>query len=160
MSGFLECPHCGEQFLAADAVDEPAESTTDEDEDERVRAEAAERLESELSGLRIRQLSVARRADIRSMSHCIVAAGLCAVACGQLVAMTVQFVRERGWRAEPVGYVLFAVAAFMGIVYFVRRAAGWARELRKPVLTDPETPPDLSALSDGSQRWRDLEDVR
>jgi hypothetical protein len=41
-----------------------------------------------------------------------------------------------------------------------RRAAYWARESRGGKMPEPEGEPDFSTLQDGSQKARDLEDVR
>jgi hypothetical protein len=44
--------------------------------------------------------------------------------------------------------------------FLLRQVAALNRELRQPALTEPAAPPDFSTLSDGSQRWKNLEDMQ
>ena len=44
--------------------------------------------------------------------------------------------------------------------FLLRQVAALNRELRRPAVTEPEAPPDFSTLSDGSQRWKNLEDMQ
>ena len=150
---FMQCPHCGGQF--AIMVDEP----TAVDDDTREADERAQ--DAELDGMKIRQLSNARRALIRLRTYLFIACVLGAVGGVQLVIKAVQRIRhERVWDLRTIGFIAFAAACFMLAVYFLNRMLEMNRELRRPLLEDPTTPPDFSMLSDGSQHARDLEDVR
>jgi hypothetical protein len=121
---------------------------------------ASSRDEDDLSGVRIRQIAALRRGAIRARSWCLIAAGVCVVGAIQLIIKTVQNVRhEHAWGLRPTGFVLFAIAGLMVAVFFFRRAAELKREIDKPMLPPPETPPDFEPLSDGSQRWKNLEDI-
>ena len=116
----------------------------------------------ELDGLRIRQLSTLRRGAYRARSYAIIGAVAGFVVAIQLVIMTVPLVRARGWGRWPIGYVLFAAAAVMIGAYFTRRALEVHREIKTPAPLPP-TPlggPDFSTLSDGSQQWKNLDDIR
>jgi hypothetical protein len=55
-----------------------------------------------------------------------------------------------------------AVFAFFAGIHFVRRIVALQREIRTPPPMPPEPPggPDFSTLSDGSQQWKNLEDIR
>ena len=150
---FMRCPHCGGQF--AIILDEPAEVDYESREaDLRAR-------EAELDGMRIRQLSNARRALIRLRTYVFIGGVLGAVGGVQLIIKTAQRVRhEHAWDLRTVGFIAFTGVCFMIAVYFLNRMVEMNRELRRPLLEEPTTPPDFSMLSDGSQHARDLEDIR
>ena len=65
----------------------------------------------------------------------------------------------RGSVVLPIGFCLAAAAAVVGSGYFVRSVMRLTREIRASFLTDPPTPPDFSTLSDGSQQWRNLDEI-
>lgn len=109
--------------------------------------------QAELNSLKIRQFSV----TYRGRSWLIVAAIAC-LAAAQLIYFAV-----RGYclgiRAVPLGEVSIAAVALLFSVYFFQRARDLTRELRKSKLAEPTTPPDFSSLRDGSQRWKNLEEM-
>ena len=146
----LVCPVCGEQFFISDEFNPGAESSQEHP------SESAR--ESELNELRIRQVSSLRRGAFRSRSWCVIAAGGCIVGAAQLVQMAVHDLR-RGTRILPIGFFLAAAAALLGSGYFIRAAVRLTRELQQPSLPDPPAPPDFSTLSDGSQHWRNLDEL-
>jgi hypothetical protein len=57
-------------------------------------------------------------------------------------------------------YLLFALIGAWGTIYFFRKAASLHREAKRSSLGAPEVAPDFSTLSDGSERVRNLEDIR
>jgi hypothetical protein len=60
---------------------------------------------------------------------------------------------------EPFGY-LFAAALCLSVMRWpIRRIRALGAVLRKPTLEEPTVPPDFSTLSDGSQRWTNLEQL-
>ena len=143
---------------------EPFAIVDDEPEDESAGADDGAPADDTraIDAARVRQLSALRRGAYRTRSYCFVALGLCAVAAAQLVLFAVRHVRAAGWQLRPVGYVCGALAAAMAGAFFFRRAAELNRELRQrpAALADPQTPPDFSTLSDGSQSWKNLEQMR
>ena len=143
----LHCPRCDKHFRTPDAVDDAPAPEPDDRADE-------------LSALRIRQLSAAKRAAYRSRSYCVIAAVVCVVAIVQLVWNGVLLLRGGGWTSRPVSYFLFAILAAWGVGYFVRHATAFHREAQRSALPEPTTPPDFSTLGDGSEQWKKLEDVR
>jgi hypothetical protein len=115
----------------------------------------------ELDGLRIRQLSALRRGAYRARSYALIGVGACAVTGIQLLIMTVTHVRARGWGMYPTGYVLGACVAVMLASHFGRRVMELHREIKTPAPLPPApAEPDFSRLSDGSQQWKNLEDIR
>jgi hypothetical protein len=130
-----------------DAADDASPQT---DRESRSRAQ-------DLSTARIRDLSAARRALIRIRSWCVVGALVSGVAVVELGWLLAQHVRLQGWSWKPVLYAALIPVAGFWAVSFARRAVTATRELAKPTLQDPATPPDFSTLSDGSQQWKNLE---
>jgi hypothetical protein len=87
----------------------------------------------------------------------VIAAGVCQVAAIQLVVYTAGQVRSMGWGRWPTIYVLIAVVCEVMAVYFVCQAIALHREAKQSVLSEPTTTPDFTPLSDGSQRWKNLD---
>ncbi|HEV2293300.1 MAG TPA: hypothetical protein VGR35_05555 [Tepidisphaeraceae bacterium] len=143
----LHCERCGKYFAV------PMDERTAEQEDETSR-------ESELSGLRIRQLAGARRAAYRSRSYCVIGALVCVVGVVQLTWMSVRLIRATGFGWQHIAYALIALLAAWGAIYFFRKAVELDREAKQSSLPAPAAEPDFTPLSDGSQRWKSLEDVR
>jgi len=154
-SPFMICPHCKSEFVITHS-DTP-------EEDERARREEEEKLrrrDEELNSLRIRSVTLARRAAIRNRSYLLIGALVCAVAIGQFILLVVQHVRAHGWDMRPIGYLLLIIPAIVGVRFFLRKARVVGEESTRSALTNPNTPPDFSPLRDGSQQWKNLEDVR
>ncbi len=147
----LVCPRCG-GFI----VIPPAGATVEHPD------HAAPPLarDDELSGFRMRQHAGARRAAYRSRSHCVIGALVCVVAVVQLTWTGFSTLRGAGWGLGPIAYLLAAMLAAWGAVYFFRKAMEFDREARQSALSDAADAPDFTPLGDGSQKWRDLEDVR
>ena len=145
----LVCAACQNESF----VPEPEPPPQDEPEPDDLRAD-------EMDPTRVRRLATERRSMNRTASYFIVATGVCVVAIGQLVWMTVQHLRAVGWTPRPIGYLLFIVLALWAGWYVGNRAAALRREAKMSALPEPTTPPDFSTLDDGSKHWKNLEDVR
>ncbi len=115
---------------------------------------------AELDGLRIRQLATLRRAAYRSRSHTIVAMLVCAVAMVQAAIFLVQHLMHIGFNWRALLYSGILIVGAFGATFFMRRAIALHREATQTHTPAPTTPPDFSTLSDGSQRWKNLEDLR
>ena len=177
----VDCTACGKPFVIPSE-----EGTTDlPDEIEPSEEEKAGRAAAELNGLRMRHIVVTRRTAIRSRTYNSVGVVSCLMAAIKLALMTAAEVRYVGWQSRQISFVLFAIIALVGVVFFFRRAAYWNRESRAPLFgtgvcakcgydvratTDlcPEcgtpvpadhAPPDFSTLSNGSQHARNLENL-
>ncbi len=160
MQNVLICPTCGHQFFIEIR---PVEDDSDE-------AEAREALERKLAekgqdfdAARVRALAAERKAIIRLRSYWLAAAGACVVGIGQCIWTVATGILPYSTTRVPltrVQYIaLFVVIAWclIGLRIAWRKARAIAIELDKPLQTDPETPPDFSTLSDGSQAWKNLE---
>ena len=148
---FIHCPWCGNQFAVASSEDADSEDESRE----------VDESEISLDGMRIHQLTSLRRGAIRARTYLHIGWVLCATGGVQLTLKAVQRVRyERVWDARTFAFGIFSVVCFMISLYFLKRALEIGRELKKPLLDEPGTPPDFSTLSDGSQHARNLEDIR
>ena len=118
--------------------------------------------DNHLNSNRIRQMAALRRGAIRSRSYCVIAMVGCVVGAAEF-----GFDAWRRWpRPANVRGVLVATVylvcgvglLFLGR-YFFRLAMRFHREVRQSNLAPPETPPDFSQLSDGSQIVKNLEEI-
>lgn len=120
---------------------------------------AGEPDDDELNALRIQQRSTLRRAVYRSRSYAIIAAIVCVVAAVQVGQFAYRAIRANS-ATWAVAYLFAMIGGAVGAVYFYRRALALHQETKRPELSVPDHPPDFSTLSDGSQRWENLHDVR
>ena len=118
--------------------------------------------EDHLNSNRIRQMAALRRGAIRSRSYCVIALSGCVVG-----AVEFGFDAWRRW-PRPVNargalvalvYVLCGAGLLLLGRYFFRLAMRFDREARQSNLPPPQTPPDFSQLSDGSQIVKNLEEI-
>ena len=160
----VSCSHCGQPLMlpAADGSVIPVAQVSGEGApfaiDDTAIAPASS--DDELDGLRIRQIAQLRRATARSRSHALVFVGVFGVAAIQLLLLVYRQLMS-GQRGEwEAGLALTAVVCGYLAVMFWQKSQRLKREYDQSALIDPASPPDLSRLSDGSQRWKNLEDVR
>jgi hypothetical protein len=114
----------------------------------------------QLNSARIHQLTTLRRASIRSRSWFLIGAVVGFVAAVELIYKAVQNIREHGGGLQTVVFMLTAIASGTLAIFFLRRCIELHREIQTPMLHDPTTPPDFSTLSDGSQHWKNLEEMQ
>src|SRR5258706_3355424 len=149
---FITCPDCGESFAI------PA---TDAQDDDEARAVAARARDAELDGMRIRQLSLARRAAIRARTYLLIAAIGCVVGAEELIRkifVAARYGKAWGWRTFAFGTI--AIVALTAARRFWMQFVSIGRELNRPLLQDPAEPPGFSSLSDGSQKGKELHDMQ
>jgi len=137
-----KCPSCDSEFIVP--LGQPAPQRPD-------RAD-------ELSGLRIRNVSVLRRATYRTRSHFIIGAAASFMAVVEMALLLVRSIRYRIWYS---GFAAACVGVALAILcwHCIKRAMDLTRELRDSKLQLPDEPQDFSNLSDGSHRVRDLENL-
>jgi DNA-directed RNA polymerase subunit RPC12/RpoP len=154
----IECPQCNTQFFPP-AVEEPAETSAEED------ALTEKTREEQLSALHIKAAATLRRGAYRERSYYIVGLVASVVIMIQLVInATGRIHREHRLSAMTVGYLLFALALFIGAGKFGNLALEVHRRIRADIrareleeMEAAKNPPDLSLLSDGSQHAKNLE---
>src|SRR5581483_1446510 len=137
----IGCPHCASEFEL------PAtEGETATPEHERMQSQR----EAELDGARIQQVARSRRAAIRARSYCLIALLACVVTAIQLLITAALHLRG-GWYVR--GAMYFATAAALAVAgwHFLQKMGELGKEAAAHPLPDPKTPPDFTALSDGSQ---------
>lgn len=140
--GFMVIPPAG---ATAEHLDDAAPSLVSDDE---------------LSAFRMRQHAGARRAAYRSRSHCVIGALVCVVAAVQLTWTGFTTLRDAGWGLGPIAYLLTAMPAAWGAAYFFRKAMELDQEAKQSALSHAADAPDFTSLNDGSEKWKDLEDIR
>jgi uncharacterized Zn finger protein (UPF0148 family) len=152
----LKCPACGEEFFVGSEGDE--EVRREEAEARAREEEAAAQRELDLSEAKIRQISNLRRGAFRTRSWLIIAAITCVAGAAQLVFMAVQ-AHRRALRGAAIRDVVLAIACLFVCRYVMTRVRRLTREIEQSRLEEPTAPPDFSTLSDGSQRWKNLENM-
>ena len=115
--------------------------------------------DAKLDGVRIRQLAAMRRAAYRSRSHAVIAMLVCVVAAMQATIYLIQHLLHVGFGGRVVLYAAIVIAGSFGAIFFARRALALHHEAIQSRVSEPTTPPDFSTLGDGSQRWKDLENL-
>lgn len=132
--------------------------------DEAVDGSGGRSHEDELDGLRIRQYTALRRGAFRARSYALIGAVACAFAgvLLLLIAVAHAVATRGGFLLVPVGCALGSCAALAMALHFGRRVRELSREIDTPAPLPPTPPggPDFSTLSDGSQQWKNLEDIR
>ncbi len=171
------CPHCGWEFQVPDAsalttaaapvvervFDDPAEAlhyTEPPPEDE----ELVRKQREELDGMRIRQVTQARRSALRYRSYCLlIAVGMVAIA-GQFVWWAVEqiwYAHAFNWALilRPAANLIIAAFCLRWAWFFVVRSRTYFEEATRTELEEPEGEPDFEPLNDGSQYARSLEEL-
>jgi hypothetical protein len=155
--GTVTCPQCGQEVVVDSQADVRLADMAPECQSE-TPPPSDDSDEADLSGLKIRQISDLRRGAHRSRSWLIIGAVACLVGAAQLIYFAIHN-HGLGMRAAALEDTLFVVLALAFCVYFLRRAREMNREISNSKLEEPTTPPDFSSLRDGSQRWKNLEDL-
>jgi hypothetical protein len=117
---------------------------------------------SELDARRIQRLATLRRSTYRARSHAVILTIAAAVVTVQLVMWSWVEWRLRGPTRWLAVYAALAPLSLWGTAFFYRRALRIHREttLRSADSGSSVAMPDFDPLSDGSQRWQSLDDVR
>jgi hypothetical protein len=151
----IHCPACDADFVATSG--EQTDGCAVEWEEPLPTAEGAD---DELDGLRIRKLVRARRSAIRARTYAVVILICSMFMAVQLILTDVQEVHLYGWDAWAILYTIFAGAMVITATVASRKAAALHRESNLSDMDEPERAPHFDDLSDGSQRVRNLEQIR
>ena len=113
----------------------------------------------DLDANQIKKIAHRRRAAYRSRGYLLIGSIFSASLGVQLIWNSVGRFRS-GSNVIAAAYLMAAAILFA----LAWRALGQAQQLKREVnasaLSDPKTPPDLSQLGDGSQSWKNLEDMK
>ena len=74
--------------------------------------------------------------------------------------MMVQRMRSGMRDKWVIGYAIFELLTVVAVRFFIHRAIEIHREAKRSRIEPPATPPDFSTLDNGSQRWKNLEQIR
>jgi hypothetical protein len=113
----------------------------------------------ELDALRIRRWAALRRSAYRSRSYAVIAAAGCIGAAGELVYLAIPHLRAAGGIVWGILYLVGVVLLLVMAAYFGRLTLVYHRQARESALAPPAKPPDFSALCDGSQILKNLENI-
>jgi hypothetical protein len=117
-------------------------------------AEDSRLMRDELDGERIRRCATLRRATYRSRSHAIIAMLICGVAAIQ----SLNFARSAvGWSAAA--FIACGTICIVGALLFFVKARDLHRRCAALKPEQENSAPDFSSLSDGSQRWKSLNEI-
>ena len=152
-AGPQECAHCKSQFFVPDD-----DSTIDDETSlyEAVNQHSA--TEPLLSGRHIRAVSLEQRAVYRNRTWVIVAALVCLGTAGQSFWLAYVASRSGDW-PRMAAYVVLAFGLVVGAAWFGRKAKAFTAEAAAMKMREPETPPDFSTLSSGTQFVSALEQM-
>ena len=144
--GLLTCPACAAQFFGTAEV-----SDEDRAAEEQIRLEYEARARR-IGDLHRNKVLIERRHQFRTRTYVVLGAAALVITAWQLCAFAAARNRATGsLGVRGAVYLALAVVAVGFLWPCVRKIRAMNRALATPVLTDPETPPDFSTLSDGSQ---------
>lgn len=136
------CPACGELLVIADD-EPPPQANRDE----------------EIEAVAIRRIVQERRALLRTRGYYLVLTWACIAVAAQMIWMMVHALIVGGWQNWQVIYPAAALFLVMLARDMWVRAQKLGAQVRASSLTQPTAPPDFTQLSDGSQKWKDLENL-
>jgi DNA-directed RNA polymerase subunit RPC12/RpoP len=149
------CAYCNTDFFASkDQSHLPVVDDTKSDIAEIDRQNAFDKL-------RIDNYAALRLSAIRARSLWLI--GLCLAIFTEVSMLggAIDYVRmSHRWGWWPSFELLIAVLAGRIAFFAWRRMQHFKREMDHSAIPEPDTPPDFSALGDGRDRWKDLENVR
>lgn len=154
MQNAVTCPACGEEFVIAHELHDG------EPDEEAARAEAQAEFDRQrdLNDTRIRALSAERRATYRTRTFLFIAVVVLLAAIYEIVRRI--FGRDYGYNAfGKAALAVLLIGCAIGVRFFFRKLVRTQRELNQPMQPEPTEPPDFTALEDGSQTWRQLEEM-
>jgi hypothetical protein len=111
----------------------------------------------ELDADRIDRIARMRQALGRSRSHAVALALITAVLAAQLLFNLVRHLLAQGLTGRAALFALGATLLATITTIAIRRARAISRELRQPLHHPPPQQPDFSTLSNGTQRWQNLD---
>jgi hypothetical protein len=115
--------------------------------------------EDDLDAQRIGQITRNRRTAYRSRGYLLIGSAVCIALALQLIWMSIGRFRGR-YNVSASAFVMAAAILFALAWRAFGRAGQLKREADASALSEPETPPDFSQLRDGSDSWKNLEEIK
>ena len=151
----VRCSYCNTDFFAS------KEQSHLQVVDDTAPAQAEQDREIAFDKLRIEHFTALRMGAIRARSWWLIAMCMCAlIVLDMLGKVIVEISVNHHWGLWPTLRVGLAIAAGFSAKHAYQRAAQFKKEIDKSAIPEPTTPPDFSTLDNGSDRWKDLENVR
>ena len=151
----VRCPYCNTDFFASHeqahllVVDDTPPNSAEIDR------------ESAFDKLRIENYTALRMGAIRARSWWTIAQWMSILIVLDMLGKTIIEVSTlRQWGIFPTLRTAVVITGCFFARHAHRRAAEFKREIDRSALAEPTVPPDFSTLSNGSDRWKNLEDVR
>jgi ribosomal protein S27E len=150
----VRCPYCNTDFFAS-----PEQSHLDIVDDTVAVPEGPQ--EKAVDQNRVARLAALRLGNIRARSWWVIGLGICVMAFLDALRRAALYVLVlHHWGVWPTVDVAIALLAIRWALLCRRRAADLKIEIDRSAISEPATPPDFSTLSDGRDRWKNLENVR
>ncbi len=151
----VRCPYCNTDFFAS--AEQSHLAVVDDTSPEQTELDRQDAFDKN----RIRNYAALRMSAIRSRSWWLIgywAALLLMLDMLGRIVLHLWYMHRWGWSPTfnlLIGSLEWAFARMAG-----RRAASFKREIEQSAVPEPTTPPDFSTLSDGTDHWKHLENVR
>ena len=150
----VRCPYCSADFFAS--AEQAHLDIVDDSEPE----PSAEEIEATFDSKRIKNITKLRMSDVRARSWWLVGLFFGVFTVLAVIWNSVLDVRLHHWDIwSTLRLLLIPPGVWLGL-HSKRQVKKFQTEIDKPMLTDPATPPDFSTLDNGSERWRDLGNIR
>ena len=167
----VDCPHCsapfvlparGEQVAVAKVLADGFIVDDTPGDEERLRKRDQH---DHLDRLKLKKIAALRKAAYRSRGYQLIGAAVCLVGAGQCLFNVYRRSVNPGEDRTLAYLIVFGwmALAAVGIVFGVKllgKARQMKEEAERSMLAEPDTEPDFTPLSDGSQRWKNLEDTK
>jgi DNA-directed RNA polymerase subunit RPC12/RpoP len=151
----VRCPYCNAEFFASHeqshlpVVDDTPLAVTEPDR------------ESAFDKLRIENYTALRMGAIRARSWWLIGLCLSGVVVLDMLGKSVIYVWVfHHWGIDPTLRIIAAAASAVFARHAYHRAAEFKREIDHSAIPEPAAPPDFSTLQNGSEQWKNLENIR
>jgi hypothetical protein len=151
----VRCPYCNTDFFAShDQVNQPVVDDTSSEIAELDRLAAFDKL-------RIENFTALRMGAIRARSWWLIGLCMSLLVALDMIGKALIFITVfRHWGLEPVLRAVVAALMLMFAKHARKRAAEFKKEIERSAIPEPADPPDFSPLNNGSDNWKNLENVR
>jgi hypothetical protein len=149
----VRCPYCNTDFFAS--AGQSHEAVVDDTNPELTELDRLAAFDK----LRIQNHTKLRMAAIRARSWWLIALVLALLVEVDMVINAIVYLWAHSWGWAILRLILGTIA-FLAARHAHRRAAEFKLESQQSALEEPTVPPDFSTLNNGSDRWKELENIR